>query len=194
MTNKVVEMKQKKEEKEKTETEKAIIQQAEAMKRTTLISKIKVDKNFHAMYVEYGKLNKKSSKETKFTGFEEMLDEKYFLIQSLKEKVCEILCFPTDWEDEMVITGISFNYDPEYDNALRGMVVTMQKKIEGLNCPLNINTPFIKFSSYIDNYVQYPPEESTWDYEVSETVEEIIGNTYLYICGDTKTVQEKLPI
>lgn len=172
---------------EKTDSEEAIIQQAEAMKRTTLISKIKVDKNFHAMYVEYGKLNNKSSKETKFTGFEEMLDEKYFLIQSLKEKVCEILCFPVDWVDELIITGISFNYDPENENVLRGMVVTMQKEIEGLNCPLNINTPFIKFSNYVDNFIQFPLEESTWDYEVSETVEEILNNTYLYICGDTKT-------
>lgn len=188
MTN-VVEIKQ------KTESEKAIIQQAEAMKRTTVISKIKVDKNFHAMYVEYGKLTKKYSKDTKFTGSEEMLDKKYFLIQSLIEKVCEIMKFPSDWEDEIIITGISFNYDYKNENVLRGMVVTMQKEIEGLNCPLNINTPFIRFSSYVDEYVQFPPEESTWDYKVSATVAEIINNTYLYICGESKAPeQQKLAI
>ena len=137
-------------------------------------------------------LTKKGSKETVFTGYEEMILEKYFVIQSLKEAVCEILCFPESWINDIVITGISLNYDAENNNALRGMVVTKQKEIENLNCPLNINTPFIKFSNYVDNYVQFPVEESTWSYEVSETMNEIIGNTYKYMCGETKNVQQKL--
>ena len=192
MTDKVVEMKTKKEE--KTQAEKEIIEKAEAMKRRSLISKIKIDKNFHAMTVNYSGSNKKGSKETIYTGYEEMILEKYFVVQSLKEKICEILNFPTDWEDEIVITGISFNYDADNGDVLRGMVVTMQKEIEGLNCPLNINTPFIKFSNYVDDFVQFPVEESTWDYDVSETVEEIINNTYLYMCGETKTIQQKLAV
>lgn len=162
------------------------------MSRRTLITKIKVDKKFHAMTVNYSGFNKKASKETVFTGYEEMILEKYFVIQSLKEAVCKILCFPESWIDDIVITGISLNYDSENNNALRGMVVTMQKEIENLNCPLNINTPFIKFSNYVDDYVQFPVEESTWSYEVSKTMNEIIGNTYKYMCGDTKNVQQKL--
>lgn len=189
---KVVEMKKKTVE-EKTETDLQIEKEAIAMERRTLISKIKVDKKFHAMTVNYSGTNKKGSKETVFTGYEEMILEKYFIIQSLKEAVCEILCFPEDWIDDIVITGISLNYDTE-NNALRGMVVTMQKEIENLNCPLNINTPFIKFSNYVDNYVQFPVEESTWSYEVSETMNEIIGNTYKYMCGETKTTQQKMAI
>lgn len=165
--------------------------QAREMKRKYTISKIKIDKNFHAMTILYGGSNKKGAKETTFTGYEEMIAEKYFLIQSLKENVCEILKFPSSWVDELVITGISLNYDTEVD-ALRGMVITLQKEIEGLNCPLNINTPFIKFSQYIDDHSPFPVEESTWDYEVSETVQNIIDNAYLYMCGDTKTQQQKL--
>ena len=144
------------------------------------------------MTVNYSGSNKKGSKETVFTGYEEMILEKYFVIQSLKEAVCEILSFPESWINDIVITGISLNYDAENNNALRGMVVTMQKEIENLNCPLNINTPFIKFSNYVDDYVQFPVEESTWSYEVSETMNEIIGNTYKYMCGETKNVQQKL--
>ena len=187
----VVEMKKKTVE-EKTETDLQIEADAIAMERRTLISKIKIDKKFHAMTVNYSGSNKKGSKETVFTGYEEMILEKYFVIQSLKEAVCEILCFPESWIDDIVITGISLNYDAENNNALRGMVVTMQKEIKNLNCPLNINTPFIKFSNYVDDYVQFPVDESTWSYEVSETMNEIIGNTYKYMCGETKNVQQKL--
>ena len=177
--------------KELTEAMKQLQQDAEAMKRRATITKIKVDKKFHAMTVNYGGSNNKRSKETTFTGYEEMVEKKYFKIQSLKEHVCQILNFPESWEDEIVITGISFNYDTEVD-ALRGMVVTMQKEIENLNCPLNINTPFIKFQQYVDDHSPYPTEESTWDYDVSNLIDEIINNTYLYMCGDTKTVQQKL--
>lgn len=187
----VVEMKKKTVE-EKTGTDLQIEVDAIAMQRRTLISKIKVDKKFHTMTINYSGFNKKASKETVFTGYEEMILEKYFVIQSLKEAVCEILSFPESWINDIVITGISLNYDAENNNALRGMVVTMQKEIENLNCPLNINTPFIKFSEYVDNYVQFPVEESTWSYEVSDTVNQIIGNTYKYMCGETKTVQQKL--
>lgn len=177
--------------KDLTEAMKQMQQDAEAMKRRATITKIKVDKKFHAMTVNYGGSNNKRSKETTFTGYEEMVEKKYFKIQSLKEYVCHILNFPESWEDEIVITGISFNYDTEVD-TLRGMVVTMQKEIENLNCPLNINTPFIKFQQYIDDHSPYPTEESTWDYDVSNLIDEIINNTYLYMCGDTKTVQQKL--
>lgn len=186
---KVVNINSKKEE--KTEAELQIEKEAIEMSRKTLISKIKVDKKFHAMTVSYNGFNKKHSRETTHTGFEEMINEKYLLIQSLKYAVMEILQFPEDWEDEIVVTGISFNYDTEVD-ALRGMVVTMQKEIENLNCPLNINTPFIKFQQYVDDHSPYPTEESTWDYDVSNLIDEIINNTYLYMCGDTKTVQQKL--
>ena len=177
--------------KELTEAMKQMQQDAEAMKRRATITKIKVDKKFHAMTVNYGGSNNKRSKETTFTGYEEMVEKKYFKIQSLKEYVCRILNFPEEWEDEIVITGIYFNYDTEVD-ALRGMVVTMQKEIGNLNCPLNINTPFIKFQQYVDDHSPYPTEESTWDYDVSNLIDEIINNTYLYMCGDTKTVQQKL--
>lgn len=177
--------------KELLDSMKQMQQDAEAMKRRATITKIKVDKKFHAMTVNYGGSNNKRSKETTFTGYEEMVEKKYFKIQSLKEYVCQILNFPESWEDEIVITGISFNYDTEVD-ALRGMVVTMQKEIENLNCPLNINTPFIKFQQYVDDHSPYPTEESTWDYDVSNLIDEIINNTYLYMCGDTKTVQQKL--
>lgn len=179
--------------KELTETMKQIMQDAEAMKRRATISKIKVDKKFHAMTVNYGGSNNKRSKETTFTGYEEMVEKKYFKIQSLKEHVCHILNFPEEWEDEIVITGISFNYDTEVD-ALRGMVVTMQKEIENLNCPLNINTPFIKFQQYVDDHSPYPTEESTWDYDVSNLIDEIMNDTYLYMCGDTKNCQQKLAV
>lgn len=179
--------------KELTETMKQIMQDAEAMKRRATISKIKVDKKFHAMTVNYGGSNNKRSKETTFTGYEEMVEKKYFKIQSLKEHVCHILNFPESWEDEIVITGISFNYDTEVD-ALRGMVVTMQKEIENLNCPLNINTPFIKFQQYVDDHSPYPTEESTWDYDVSNLIDEIMNDTYLYMCGDTKNCQQKLAV
>lgn len=63
---------------------KQMQQDAEAMKRRATITKIKVDKNFHAMTVNYGGSNKKRSKETTFTGYEEMVEKKYFKIQSLK--------------------------------------------------------------------------------------------------------------
>lgn len=180
--------------KELLDSMKQMQQDAEAMKRRTTITKIKVDKKFHAMTVNYGGSNNKRSKETTFTGYEEMVEKKYFKIQSLKEYVCQILNFPEDWEDDIVVTGISLNYDPENGNALRGMVVTMQKDVENLNCPLNINTPFIKFSNYVDDYVQFPAEESTWDYDVSNKIRDIINDTYLYMCGETKTVQQKLAI
>lgn len=189
---KVVNINSKKEE--KTEAELQIEKEAIEMSRKTLISKIKVDKKFHAMTVSYNGFNKKHSRETTHRGFEEMINEKYLLIQSLKYAVMEILQFPEDWEDDIVVTGISLNYDPENGNALRGMVVTMQKDVENLNCPLNINTPFIKFSNYIDDYVPYPVEESAWDYDISKKIKEIINNTYLYMCGETKTVQQKLAV
>lgn len=179
--------------KELTEAMKQMQQDAEAMKRRATITKIKVDKKFHAMTVNYGGSNNKRSKETTFTGYEEMVEKKYFKIQSLKEYVCQILNFPEEWEDEIVITGISFNYDTEVD-ALCGMVVTMQKEIENLNCPLNINTPFIKFQQYVDDHSPYPTEESTWDYDVSNLIEEIMDDTYLYMCGDTKNCQQKLAV
>ena len=164
---------------------------AAELSRRAKISKIKVDKEFHAMTINYSGSNKKGGKETIYTGYEEMLNEKYDLIQSLKYPVMEILEFPEDWDDDIVVTGISLNYDTEND-ALRGMVVTMQKDVENLNCPLNINTPFIKFSNYVDDFSPYPVEESCWDYDTSDTINKIINNAYLYICGDTKTVQQKL--
>ena len=170
-----------------------IIADAKAMERKVKISKIKVDKGFHAMTINYGGSNTKRAKETTFTGYEEMKEEKYFKLQSLKEKVCEILGFPTSWVDELVITGISFNYDTDVDE-MRGMVVTMQKEIEGLNCPLNINTPFIKFSRYVEDNSPFPSNESTWDYDVSNLIDEIISNTYLYMCGETKHIQQKLAV
>lgn len=172
-------------------TEKQIEIDALALSRRATISKIKVDKKFHAMTVSYSGSNKKGGKETTYTGYEEMLDKDYDLVQSLKYPVMEILEFPEDWEDDIVVTGISLNYDTEND-ALRGMVITMQKDIENLNCPLNINTPFIKFSGYVADYSPFPVEESCWDYETCERINEIIGNTYKYICGNTKTVQQKL--
>ena len=54
----VVEMKKKTVE-EKTETDLQIEKEAIAMERRTLISKIKVDKKFHAMTVNYSGTNKK---------------------------------------------------------------------------------------------------------------------------------------
>lgn len=188
---KVVDFKTKKENKD--EAIKQLIQDAEAMKRKTKISKIKIDKTFHAMTVNYNGSNTKRSKETTFTGFEEVLDEKYFKIQSLKENVIEILRLPESWSDELIITGISFNYD-EAAEEIRGMVVTMQKEVEGLNCPLNINTPFIKFEEYIQNNSPYPSTESTWNYDVSNLVNEIINDVYRYMCGETKNIQKKLAI
>lgn len=115
----VVEMKKKTVE-EKTGTDLQIEVDAIAMQRRTLISKIKVDKKFHTMTINYSGFNKKASKETVFTGYEEMILEKYFVIQSLKEAVCEILSFPESWINDIVITGISLNYDAENNNALRG--------------------------------------------------------------------------
>ena len=168
-----------------------IEKEAAELSRRAKISKIKVDKNFHAMTIMYSGSNKKGGKETTYTGYEEMLDKKYDLIQSLKYPVIKILAFPKEWEDDIVVTGISLNYDIEND-VLRGMVITMQKDVENLNCPLNINTPFIKFSNYVADFSPYPVEESCWDYHTSGKINEIIENAYLYICGDTKTVQQKL--
>ena len=179
-------------ESKKTEAELQIEKDAIALSRRATINKMKVDKKFHAMTVLYSGSNKKGGKETTYTGYEEMLNEKYDLIQSLKYPVMEILEFPEEWEDDIVVTGISLNHDSEHDNALRGMVVTMQKDIEGLNCPLNINTPFIKFSEYIDDYSPFPCDESCWDYDVSAKINQIIENAYMYICGDSKTVVQKL--
>ena len=120
-----------------------------------------------------------------------MIEKKYFKFQDLKEEVCEILGFPEDWLDEITVTGISLNYDPECDE-LRGMVVTMRKDIENLNCPLNINTPFIKFANYCDNYVQFPVEESQWSYETLDLINDIIKDTFMYMCGDTRTPQKDM--
>lgn len=190
-SKKVVELKKKAES--ETDTQKEIEKEAIAMARRVTISKIKIDKKFHAMTVNYSGSNNKRSKETTFTGYEEMIEKKYFKVQSLKEHVIEILRFPESWSDELVITGISFNYDDEV-GEMRGMVVTLQKEIEDLNCPLNINTPFIKFERYISENSPYPANESTWNYEVSSLVDEILNITYLYMCGDTKAVQQKLAI
>lgn len=185
----VVEMKRKSENETMQQIE--IMHEAEAMARRVKVSKIKIDKKFHAMTVNYSGSNNKRSKETTFTGYEGMVEKKYFKVQSLKEHVIKVLRFPESWSDELVITGISFNYDEEV-GELRGMVVTMQKEIEDLNCPLNINTPFVKFERYIDNHSPYPVNETTWDWEVSNLIDEILNITYLYMCGDTKTVQQKL--
>lgn len=190
-SQKVVEMKKKTENETMQQIE--MMHEAEAMKRRVTISKIKIDKNFHAMTVNYSGSNNKRSKDTTFTGYEEMLEKKYFKVQSLKEHVIEVLRFPESWSDELVITGISFNYDEEVAQ-MRGMVVTLQKEIEDLNCPLNINTPFIKFEEYINDNSPYPANESTWSYDVSNLVREILDITYLYMCGDTKTVQQKLAV
>lgn len=190
-SQKVVEMKKKTENETMQQIE--MMHEAEAMKRRVTISKIKIDKKFHAMTVNYSGSNNKRSKETTFTGYEEMIEKKYFKVQSLKEHVIEILRFPESWSDELVITGISFNYDDEV-GEMRGMVVTLQKEIEDLNCPLNINTPFIKFEEYINDNSPYPANESTWSYDVSNLVREILDITYLYMCGDTKTVQQKLAV
>lgn len=178
---------------EMSETMTKIIADAKVMERKVKISKIKIDKTLHTMTVNYGGSTSKHTKETTFTGYDEMKEEKYFKLQSLKESVCEILGFPTDWLDDIVVTGISFNYDTDVDE-MRGMVVTMQKEIEGLNCPLNINTPFIKFSRYIENNSPFPANESTWNYEVSNLVDEIIINAFLYMCGETKHIQQKLAV
>ena len=162
------------------------------MKRKYNISKIKITKEFpHYLTVEYHGANTKGSKETKFTGYEEMLDEDYLLIQSMIPQICEIMEFPTDWVEDFTVTGLSLNYDTDNDDALRGMVVTMQKKINSLNCPLNINTPFIKFSNYVDNYSTFPSAEATWSNAVNAKVLKIIENTFKYMCGNSKTVQRK---
>ena len=180
-------------ENDKVEEEiiKKITIEAQLMANTTRLSKIKPDKDNQTLYIEYHGLNKKYSKETKFAGYEPMIEKKYFKFQDLKEEVCEILGFPEDWLDEITVTGISLNYDPECDE-LRGMVVTMRKDIENLNCPLNINTPFIKFANYCDNYVQFPVEESQWSYETLDLINDILKDTFKYMCGDTRTRQRDM--
>lgn len=193
----VVEMK-KKAEKEIVDTMKQglddmITTQAKEMAIKYKIDKIKVSKeNPHFMTINYGGASAKGSKETTFTGYEEVLFDDYALIQDLIPHVCEILEFPEEWQEQITVTGISFNYDYENDGALRGMVVTMQRKIENLNCPLNINTPFIKFGDYIDNYSQFPPSESVWSNPVAAKIYKIIDNAFKYMCGNTKTQQQKL--
>ena len=144
------------------------------------------------MTVKYYGANAKGSKETTFTGYEEMIENDYFLIQDLIPHVCEILEFPEEWKDSITVTGISLNYDIENDGALRGMVVTMQRKVNDLNCPLNINTPFIKFGAYIDEYSQFPPNEATWSNPVNAKILKIVDNTFKYMCGNTKTKQQKI--
>ena len=121
-----------------------------------------------------------------------MIENDYFLIQDLIPHVCEILEFPKEWIDSITLTGISLNYDIENDGALRGMVVTMQRKVNDLNCPLNINTPFIKFGAYIDEYSQFSSNEATWSNPVNAKILKIIDNTFKYMCGNTKTKQQKL--
>ena len=72
--------------------------------------------------------------------------------------------------------ALEFYADPEYIpnvNPYEGKIVNL-------------------YPEYVDNYVQFPVDESTWSYEVSDTVNQIIGNTYKYMCGETKTVQQKL--
>ena len=180
-------------EKMKQSMDDVVTTQAREMARKYTISKINVTKDVpHFTTVKYYGENAKGSKETTFTGYEEMTENDYFLIQDLIPHVCEILEFPEEWEDSITVTGISLNYDIENDGALRGMVVTMQRKVNDLNCPLNINTPFIKFSAYIDEYSQFPPNEATWSNPVNAKILEIIDNTFKYMCGNTKTKQQKL--
>lgn len=174
-------------------TEDFILLDSREMKRKYQINKINVTKEApHYLTVKYGGANSKGSKDTTFTGFEELLDNDFSLIQSLVPHVCEILEFPEEWIEDITVTGISLNYDIENDNALRGMVVTMQKGINSLNCPLNINTPFIKFGAYIDEYCQFPPNESTWGNPVNVKILIIIDNAFKYMCGNSKVMQQKL--
>lgn len=180
-----------------TVVEKSIDEQiainSREMARKYNINKINVGKEIpHFMTVKYSGANAKGSKETTFTGYEELIDDDYFLIQDLIPHVCEILEFPKEWEDSLTVTGISLNYDSDNDNALRGMVVTLQRKINDLNCPLNINTPFIKFGAYIDEYSSYPSNESTWSNPVNAKVLKIVDNAYKYMCGNSKTKQKSL--
>lgn len=171
-------------------------QKAGKIRNNNKITKIKAATT-RTLEIMYSKSStEKYGRETIHKGFEEMLGKKYEKIQGLKEHVCEILEFPCDWVDMLTVTGISLNYDyqNEFETApLRGMVITMQKKNNGLNCPLNINTPFIKFGYYIDNCTNFEGgDEAAWSDEVYDLINEIIDDACMYMAGETKTVQTKL--
>ena len=110
------------------------------------ITKIKIDKKTNMPEIIYHVSNLEYSKEVKFTGAEEPRQEFIDAFRNMDRHLIAVLPFLKGLEDAITITGLSITYDD--DSGLMGMVITAQLQIEGLNAPMNINTPFITFLNY----------------------------------------------
>lgn len=113
-----------------------------------MITKIKIDKKTNLPEILYRISNSEFSKEVKYIGAEEPRIELIDAFRNMDRHLIKVLPFLEGLEDTITVTGLSITYDDDDYGELMGMVITAQLAIEGLNAPMNINTPFITFSNY----------------------------------------------
>lgn len=148
------------------------------------ICKIKYDKKSGCVDVSYEVQSEKHIKDVVFKGKDQITEDFYYTIQKMVKELIEVLSLPEEWEGEITITGLSIN---RKDKELMGMVITAQKEIPGLNAPLNLNSPFIKFKSYcemieIDEDITYSRNAETW-------LSNIFKHADRYMQGESKNTQ-----
>lgn len=151
------------------------------------LSKIKIDRVAETGEIYYYQGTQKCSKEVKFVGYEQVLPEFLTLFRAMTKHLVTVLDFPEEWLDKITTTGLSITYK---DDEAMGMVITAQMTIEGLNAPLNLNTPFIKFSSYGSAHdccddVMFMPD-------CEKELEELFHHSRLYMKGETRQKQLSL--
>lgn len=152
------------------------------------INKIKLEKKTGAVSVGFEKNTDSGKKETTFTGFQEARKEFKETFQKLKGVMFDILpCLNDDYQDKTVITGYSISYKGK---DLMGIVMTAQIELPSQNCPLNINTPFVKFQSYCEaNGID---DETQINRTHQKVLSEIFEYTERYIKGES--AKQQLPL
>lgn len=155
-----------------------------------LITKIKLDKKNNMPEIHYNVSNREFSKETKLIGTEEPRQEFIDAFRNMDRHLVTVLPFLKGLEDVITVTGLSITYDDD-SNDLMGMVITAQLAIEGLNAPMNINTPFITFFGY-----EIQKDNSCVSVTFSERckvdLEKIFDYAENYMNGDTAMKQLRL--
>jgi len=152
-----------------------------------IINKIKCDKKQKNSIIFYQQSTNKNARETVFTGYEEVTDDFYNEFQEMTLVLIDSLQFPGEWADRITTTGLSVSYEQD---DLMGMVITAQMEIPGLNCPLNLNTPFIKFQTYCN--FKGISEDVTLDGRCEQLLDNIFEYSKKYMQGESKKQQLSL--
>lgn len=151
------------------------------------ISKIKIKKDEKFCEILYYKNGNRSTKEVKFNGYEPALEEFICNLREMSKHVVDVLEFPEEWLSRVTTTSLSITWK---EGNIMGMVITAQMQILGLNCPLNLNTPFIEVYSWAVSNDSC--NDVHFSKECEELLEKIISNAKAYMLGETATKQQNL--